>query len=430
MDLSNLIERVKGTSRPVEKQRILQEYDSPELVELLFATYDPFTLFNVSIQPKQVPQPGTYSVNERFEEVKALLRFCENSKSNKQNRERAVALLEDLNKGSQDLLVGVLNKNWKAGLGAKNVLKVFPGLFKEFLVQLANTYDRKAKKHIAVKRWLLSYKLDGLRCIALRESSDENYDKGRWFLYSRKGKEFITVNHLKPELEALYSRFGWTFFDGELYKHGLSFEEIQGPVMAYTQGQVPDMEYHVFVVGNAEKFLRQEDPNHVDPIGGPPEKFAPHIHFTQIGLCEADEVEDKLEEAFEQGYEGIMLRDPDQNYDYKRSNALLKLKSSLKDEEEGEVISDCFVVDIEYNDLFPVIEDEKLHTERLLVRLVVQQEDGVLCKVGSGFSLDFRRYYTQHPYELLGCKIEAKHQGYGKNGRMRFPRLHKVKKDL
>ena len=432
MDLSNLLNDIKGTSKPVEKKDILRKYDSTELRELLAATYDPFILFNVSIKPKQIPEPGKESLNDLFDEGRSVLKFCEKSKSNKQNREMAVSFLSKLNKGSQDLLVGTLNKNWKAGVGAKTMLKAFPGLVKLFIVQLANTYDPKNDKHTIVPRWLLSNKLDGMRCVAIRESSDEHYDKGRWTLYSRQGKKFVTVEHLKPELEAVYRLYGYTFFDGELYKHGLQFEEIQGPVMAHTKGQVKDMEYHIFIAGNAEKFLNQEEPEHMDPLGGGKEQYAPHLEFVSNGWCNADEVEEKLEEAFEQGYEGIMLRDPDQYYDYKRSNALLKLKSSLDEEEgdEGEQISDCVVESIEYNDFFPIIEDGKLHTERLLNKVWVIQPDGVKCKVGTGYSLDFRREHTEAPHTLIGSVVEVKHQGWGKNGRMRFPRLHRKREDL
>jgi hypothetical protein len=38
-----------------------------------------------------------------------------------------------------------------------------------------------------------------------------------------KGKEFLTVDHLKSELEELYQVWGWTFFDGELYVTWVGF---------------------------------------------------------------------------------------------------------------------------------------------------------------------------------------------------------------
>ena len=436
MIFENLLDELRGTSKPSEKQAVLNRYDSDELRDMLRFTYDPFILFNVKIKPVDVPAPANHDLGEIFDEAHSVFRFCENSKSAKQNREMVMSFLENLNYGSQELFVGILNKNWKVGISRKSVLKTYPGLFRQFNVQLANTYDVDTAGH-QLENYILSYKLDGLRCVALRESSDKHYDKGKWILYSRKGKEFLTANHVKAQLENLYEKRGWTFFDGELYKHGLPFEAIQGPLMAFTKGQVPEIEYHVFVAGQADKFLAGEEPNHVVPLAkGAEEQDAPGIVFVNIGLITQDQIESSVEEAFENGYEGIMLRDPNNLYDYKRSNALLKLKRRLNydipDDQVGqeEQLSDCIVTSVEYNDTFPVIEDGCLHTERLINRIWVQQEDGTLCKVGSGYNLDFRRYYTERPWELVGKWVEILHQGYGSNGRMRFPRFIRVREDL
>lgn len=428
--LSNFIDDLRNTSKPSEKQKVVSKYDSDFLRHLIYSAYDPFKLFHIKLKKSEVPEPGGLDIADLEGEVMEVLEFCSTSQSPKQNRVKVLEVLAQLNGGSQDLLIGTLNKNWKAGLGAKTVHKLYPGLIHKFDVQLANTYDHE--RDYLIPRWIWSYKLDGLRCIALRESCGTAYDKGKWRLYSRKGKEFKTVDHLKDELEKLYHRLGWTFLDGELYKHGLPFEAIQGPIMGFkSTGLVPDMEYHVFVAGKAEKFLNGEDPNHVDTVGGKSEPFAPHIHFTSRGFITPVELEDKVEEAFELGYEGIMLRDPDHLYDYKRSNALLKLKRSLRaDEEEMEIISDCIVTDIVYRENFPVIENGQMKFKKLLNKIWVLQEDGIECKVGSGFDLEFREVYTERPWELLGKKVEIKHQKWGKNGRMRFPRLYRVREDL
>jgi DNA ligase-1 len=423
MKFENLFNDLRNTSKPAEKQKVLISYDSPELRELLRLTYDNFILFNVNIKPKDMPEPADKDLSDLFEQVESVLRFCENSNSAKQNREMVISLLKQLNFGSQELLVGVINKNWAVGVSSKAVLKWLPGLINQFNVQLSNTYDPNSPKH-QLENWLLSYKLDGLRCIALRKEDI-------WTLYSRKGKEFLTVDHLKPQLEKIYEKYGYTFFDGELYKHGLTFEEVQGPVMAFTKGQVPDMEYHLFVAGDAKKFLSGEDPNHVKVIDNISEPVT-HIIGTSLGLIQLNEIVDKVEESFEQGYEGIMLRDPHNLYDYKRSNALLKLKRSLVEEvsEQSETISDCVVTRIEYKDAFPYIENGKLYTERLLNKIWVLQKNGIEGKVGSGYSLDFRRKYTDSPWELIGMPVEIKHQGWGANGRMRFARLWRIRKDL
>lgn len=425
MKFENLLSDLRNTTKPSEKQDVLISYDCPELRELLRLTYDNFVLFNVSIKPKDMPLPSELDLGELFYQAQSVLTFCEHSNSAKQNRELVVALLEKLNAGSQELLVGVINKNWKSGISSKAVLKLLPGIIKQFNVQLSNTYDPTKLGH-KLPQWYVSYKLDGLRCVALRNGD------GKWILYSRKGKELLTVDHIKPQLELIYNSKGWTFFDGELYKHGLTFEEVQGPVMAFTKGQVPEMEYHLFVGGNAENFLAGEKPNHVEVINEITELEATHIKVVNRGIINFYEIIDKVEEAFEQGYEGIMLRDPNNLYDYKRSNALLKLKRSLIGElsNQVEVISDCVVTKIEYNDNFTVVKDGKLCTEKLLNKIWVMQENGVECKVGSGYSLDFRREYTDNPWELMGSTVEIKHQEWGANGRMRFPRLFRLRKDL
>lgn len=434
MRFESLLNELRETSKPIEKRAVLIKYNCKELRTALTISYDPFILLNVNIKPSEIPTPSNHDLGEIFDRVESVLRFCQNSKSAKQNREMVIAVLEELNAGSQELLVGILNKNWKVGISAKTILKVFPALISYFDVQLANTYDPMTKAHKTVKKWLSSFKLDGLRCVALRESSDEYYDKGKWTTYSRKGKEYLTVNHLKDQLEILYRERGWTFFDGELYKHGLSFEEIQGPVTAFTRGQCLEMEYHVFVAGEAHKFLAGKEPNHVIPIFVPIDNInITHVKAIDTELINSEQIEEKLLEAFELGYEGIMLRNPDKLYDYKRSNALLKLKKKLTEDENneiGEIKSDCVVESVEYNNAFPVIVAEKLTTERLLNRIWVIQEDGTKCKVGSGFDLNFRRYYTEQPEELIGKIVEVKHQEWGANGRMRFPRLWRLREDL
>lgn len=429
MIFENFLKDLRATSKPMEKQDVLIKYDGSLLRYIIKATYEPFRLFHVSIKDNEIPESGNEDLSENVSEFMELLFFCENSESNKQNRKMVLEFLSFLSPGSQELVVRVLNKNWKAGISEKNILKLFPGIISSFNVQLANTYDVTNKKQTSIKEWLLSYKLDGLRCIALRQSSDDAYDKGLWRLYSRKGKEFLTVDHLKPQLEELYLKYNWSFFDGELYKHGLLFEDIQGLVMSFTKGQADEIEYHCFVAGHAGDFLAGKSPNKMAPLGDEGEDYNSDIRFTSLGIISNTEIYERLEEAFAKGYEGIMLRDPNNLYDYKRSNCLIKLKQGKNDSSSETVVSDCRVVGVEV-DKFPVIEDGQMFYEELVVRLLVLQKDGLLCKVGSGFDLNFRRFYKEHPEEIADRGVEIEHQGWGKNGRMRFPRLKRIRLDL
>jgi len=422
-DLSNLLGEVRATSKPSEKCAIISNYDSDFLRYLITAAYDPFKMYHLNIGKKEIPFPGDKGIDEIKDDVIKTLDFCEKSKSPKQNRETIIPVLAELNAGSQDLLLGTIDKNWKCGLGIKNLVKTFPDIVPEFEVQLSNTYKTsELKKSFVKKKRLCSYKLDGIRCIALRRENE-------WEFFTRKGKKLLTLDHIKDDLEILYDRLGYTFVDGEAYKHGLSFAEIQGMVMGFTQGTAYGIDYNVFVMGYKDDFLTQSNSGMVVATK---EITANMKYMTALEqhLIEDNEIYDELDKAFADGYEGVMLRDPDKLYDFKRSDALLKVKEAL-DSGEGEQYADCTVVDYLFDD-FPVIEDGVMITKTLLTKLWVRQHtyNDKICKVGSGYGLKFRYYYTEHIDELIGKIVEIKFQEYGSKGLMRFPRLYKIREDL
>lgn len=431
--LSNLIEDLRSTTKPKEKLKILATIkadflQAPFLQWAVKATYEPFVVYHVKLKKTDIPEAGETSiVNLKAQsDVREFINFCEHSNSSKKNKAKAISLLETFNKGSQDLIIGILHKNWKSGVSSKAFDELFPGLITKFEVQLSNKYREAVlkKKYKPIER-LCSYKLDGVRGEFLRMTDiDPDLD---WVCYSRQGKEFLTVDHLKVELEKLYQKNGKSWWDGEVYIEGADFEDVQGLVTSFTTGTKEELDFHAFIAGTVEDFFAQKTDSIVivtdDLVKG-----TDKIVEAEQWLITEDQIEEELEKAFELGYEGIMLRDPNHLYDFKRSDALLKLKDNDTDASEEEY-ADCLVTKISTNDL-PVIVDGKITYETLLNKIYVQQEDGIICKVGSGFDLEFRKYYTENPEELVGKVIEAMFQGYGKKGRMRFPRLKRVREDI
>lgn len=421
-----LISDLRNTSKPKEKQLILKNNDCDFLRYLLKATYEPFETFHIKVKKAEIPEPGFSDITEPYirEMIVNVVEFCRQSHSNKQNREKVLIALSNMTRDTQELLLGVLHKNWKAGISSKTITKVFPGLITQFNVQLANTYAKVCKKKsYKPKDRYCSFKLDGIRSVALRNG-------GQWKLFSRQGKEFLTVDHLKPELELLWETHGTDFWDGELYIPGASFETIQSYVTSFTKGTAKEIEYHTFICGKEEAFLKNiyhksyfkivED-HHITPQ-------IKSIKPAAQWLISENQIPEELERAFELGYEGIMLRDPDKLYSFNRSDALLKLKESASNKSQ-EQVTDCLVINYDL-DAFPVIINETLVYKTLLVRLYVEQKNGLVCKIGSGFSLDFREKYTKFPEELLGKVIEVKFQGYGSNKLMRFPRFRRLREDI
>ena len=425
--LDNLINDLRSTSKPSEKQAIVRSNDSAFLKFILMATFEPFKKYHVKIKPSDIPEAGANTLDdiEAQEGLRQLLDHCEASKSNKQNRLAAVMFLALLSKGSQELVMGILNKNWKVGLSHKTANKLYPGAVTSYEVQLANNYLKviKKKSYKPKSRWC-SYKLDGIRCTFLR------FNDG-WQALSRQGKEFLTVDHLKEQLEQLWLVHGMDFWDGELYVSDAPFEYIQGMVMRFTKGTAYDLEFRAFIGGRMDHFLSQiceKDSFEIVTQEHLNVETAPQIIEAKQWMITEEEIASTLEDAFGLGLEGIMLRDPEKLYDFKRSDALLKLKENDSDDSVEE-FADCLVVDM-IIDSFPVIINETMIYKQLLTKLIVEQADGLICTVGSGFSLAFRNEVTENPELVLNVVAEIKFQGYGSKGLMRFPRLLRMRDDL
>ena len=98
------------------------------------------------------------------------------------------------------------------------------------------------------------------------------------------------------------------------------------------------------------------------------------------------------------GYEGIMIR-KDVGYEGKRSKNLLKVKKM----HDAEYV----VVDVE-NGTHRVIENGR-EVEEEMLRAVMVEHKGNRVRVGSGFSIDQRRFYYQNPDEILGKTITVQY---------------------
>ena len=90
-------------------------------------------------------------------------------------------------------------------------------------------------------------KLDGVRCVFTKDGA-----------YSRTGKEFKNVDHIKKDLKVVFNRYPNLILDGELYNHGLKddFEKIISlvrktkPTEKHRAEAAELIHYHVYDVAN------------------------------------------------------------------------------------------------------------------------------------------------------------------------------------
>lgn len=186
-------------------------------------------------------------------------------------------------------------------------------------------------------------KLDGIRCIAMREG-----------LFTRTGKEITAVPHIHEELKSFFELYPNAVLDGELYNHAYKddFNKIihlvrkQNLTDEHLEESKKMIQYHIYdtpVIGNGGKCLTEKNSfsSRTNKLN---EAFS-YLRLDNLNtkyddalvIVETTEVESRehLDELYAdyvaQGYEGQMVR-LDGPYENKRSSKLLKRKDFVDEE--------------------------------------------------------------------------------------------------
>lgn len=157
-----------------------------------------------------------------------------------------------------------------------------------------------------------------------------------WFhkepvLLSSYGNEFKFLNHIR---EAIKQHFAFSLLplDGELYKHGWSFERIHSAASRKVN-ENPDsanLEFHIFDYQDSieSQWQRINVLNTKDKLGC----FESPLARVPYSIVTPDNWLEKADEYTSEGYEGIILRGAIWSYETKRSLGMLKFKPTEEDE--------------------------------------------------------------------------------------------------
>lgn len=167
-------------------------------------------------------------------------------------------------------------------------------------------------------------KLDGQRCIAMRDS------KGKVTLWTRTRKQIHSCPHIIEQVEKMLSHFGpiEVALDGELYHHDLKdqFEELMSAVRKDKPSEESSkIEYHVydFAIHPNGAIGFEGRLNLLESL---PDYFS-HVNIVQTSILHNHkELELAHDHMVDSGYEGLMVRSVEGLYEGKRSKHLLKFK--------------------------------------------------------------------------------------------------------
>lgn len=191
-----------------------------------------------------------------------------------------------------------------------------------FSPMLAHPFDKYG--HKLPDKVEVSAKLDGLRCYITKEGA-----------FSRNGKQWVSTKFIEESLKPFFEAYPDIVLDGEIYNHRYkdNFNKIVS--LAKKTKNISDadwveieesLEYHIFDCYHEDepdmKFTYRYEFLY-DQFGGCGYK---NIFVVESTPATKTDFYDNFAEFIEQGYEGIMLRDPDSPYEFKRSKYLIKYK--------------------------------------------------------------------------------------------------------
>ena len=205
---------------------------------------------------------------------------------------------------------------------------------------LAKQADKVTKTDIFNKKWIASRKIDGLRCIIYLGDDDKLHTSSRGATnYDSAMFEILT----HPSLIKLFKNNKGLMLDGECYHHGYTLQQINS--IARTQKVAKDLEilqfYWYDIVDLNTPFknrlakmnsIAKELKEYGSEIGWEPDRIFKdnelRIQFVpQIEVSGWDNMMKLHNEYVSEGWEGLVIRDPERPYKPNgRTNDMIKIK--------------------------------------------------------------------------------------------------------
>jgi len=219
---------------------------------------------------------------------------------------------------------------------------------------------------------------------------------------SSYGNEFKFLGHLKNQFTRLSEFLGQIPADGEIYVHGWSRERIDS-ALRRTKNKSEEnqhLQFHMFDYQN----LEQQQWERVRTLGTVEQTILSlkleHIKVVEYGVCTAANWLTHAEDYLDNGYEGIMLRNPFGLYVPRRTVDLLKFKPTEQDE--------YIIIDV--NEAISLTGENKGMVGSFLVTSLDEPES-VVFNVGAGkLKHPMRVRYWDIREEIKGKMLIVKHE--------------------
>ena len=320
----------------------------------------------------------------------------------------------------------ILQKDMRCGLSERTVNNVAKkNNYEQYIIpvfscQLAQDCELHKKKLNGKKS--LEVKLDGVRAVTVI------YPSGKIDMFSRNGKELNNFNHIKDEISKTFNISSINealVLDGEIVSD--DFQTLMKQIHRKNSSQNKDAKLFLFDLLPLEYFKKgiyeKSYFSRIEELKKIHERFFIQSHVINIiDSVNVDLDTEKGEIEFKNfnknsiinGYEGIMIKDPESFYECKRSTTWLKSKPFIE-------------ISLEVKDY----EEGTGRNKGKLGAIIAEGIDGdknFKTNVGSGFTDLQRKEFWEDKDKLIGQIIEIRADSIsksqdGENWSLRFPRF-------
>ena len=390
-----------------------------------YLAYNPFFVYHV----RQVPE--SIGLENRANPWTRFWALCESLRTRSVTGGKAHAAIQQVMQEFDStewngMCRRVLIKDLRCGISEKTLNKVLGRSeyrIPVFTCQLAQDSSDRADKLQGSKR--LEVKLDGVRVLAVITGDSVT-------LYSRNGKPFDNFSEVEYDIEqvipglrsALDFPVAQNFvLDGEIV--GESFQKLMRQAHRKTDADTTGMVYHVFDVIPLQAFESGRHSLSQSERLSQLERCRELLRTTKTLRIMPGETRDLsttegqqylaefFDAAIQQGYEGIMIKDPSAPYECKRTVSWLKWKPTIT--------VDLTIVGFE--------QGTGRNAGRLGAIICEGADNGrdIRVNVGSGFGDSDRDEYWTNRDQLLGRIVEVQADTVSQNQdgsySLRFPRF-------
>lgn len=190
---------------------------------------------------------------------------------------------------------------------------------------LAKGFDEKKVKFPCI----VQPKFNGCRAVSFRHLGDTN-------ILSRERHEFPGIDHIVAASQS----FGKLSPDGEIYKHGWTFQKIIsftkkfydfGENADYPESSSTELDYHVYDLAMPDITAIERQALLISFFANPTPSCIVPVRTVVVHSLE--EIKKYHDEWVAEGYEGIIIRDPDAEYTFNdRTHAIIKYKEFFDEE--------------------------------------------------------------------------------------------------